>query len=135
LACPQARFAPVYVGDVVERIVSSLDDPETWGRRLELCGPEIFTLREIVEYTAQTLGLRRKIIGLPNFLSQFQAVLMEYFVPGKPFSVDNYYSLQLDSVCRCAPPLPTSLTAIAPGYLANRNSRSLYNRFRRRHRS
>jgi hypothetical protein len=38
-----ARFAPVYVGDVVEAIPRTLDDRATIGEVYELYGPEVFT--------------------------------------------------------------------------------------------
>lgn len=97
LACPQSRLQPVWVGDVVKAITLSLDDPETYGQTLIMVGPDEFTLRELVEFTACTTGRKRKIIGLPNSLSRMQAWLMD-FVPGKPFSTDNYRSLQTDNI-------------------------------------
>lgn len=130
LACPDARFSPVYVGDVVDRVIAALDDPATYGKRIELCGPETYTLRELVEYTAGLLGLNRKIIGLPDSASRLQALLMEYLAPGKPFSLDNYRSLQKDSVCTNGMVMSTSLKAVVPGYLLNRNTRGRYNLFR-----
>ena len=45
LACPNARFAPVYVGDVVTAFVKSLEDKATFGRHYDLCGPRVFTLK------------------------------------------------------------------------------------------
>jgi hypothetical protein len=67
---------------------------------------------------------------LPDALAKLQAALLEH-VPGKPFSLDNYYSLQKDSVCKGkTAPLPTSLKAIAPGYLTPRDTRRQYDRFR-----
>jgi len=98
LACPRARFAPVYVGDVAEAFARSLDDPATRGQRYELCGPRVFTLEELVRYTATLLGLRKRILCLPDFAARWQAALLER-VPGKPFSRDNYLSLQLASLC------------------------------------
>lgn len=130
LACPDTRFAPVYVGDVVNQFIAALDEPATYGKRIELCGPETFSLRELVEYTAQLLGLNRKIIGLPDFASRLQATLMEYLVPGKPFSLDNYHSLQQDSICSNGVIAATSLKAVVPGYLLNRNTRNRYDHFR-----
>jgi NADH dehydrogenase len=97
LAMPQARFSPVHVSDVVEAIVRVLQDPATAGRTFQLCGPDTFTLRELVAMVASTLGLRRWIIGLPRPVSRLQAAIMD-FVPGKPFSTDNYRSLLMDSV-------------------------------------
>lgn len=97
LAMPQARFAPVHVDDVVEALDRVLRDPASTGRTYQLCGPDIYTLRELVEMVAATLGLRRWILGLPRPVSRLQAAVMD-FVPGKPFSTDNYRSLLTDSV-------------------------------------
>lgn len=116
LACPNSRFAPVYVGDVVKRMVQSIDDQSTFNQSFNLCGPHVYTLKELVQYTANVSGYRRAIIGLPNYLSKLQASIFEH-VPGKPFSKDNYKSLQVDSVCEECEPCTTSLQAIAPSYL------------------
>jgi len=121
LACPDARFQPVYVEDVVRAFTESLDNHKTFGQRYDLCGPQVYTLREIVEYVAQLIGRRVCVIGLPDGLSYLQAAMLE-FMPGKPFSLDNYRSLQIDSVCEKGFPevfgiTPTSLEEIAPGYL------------------
>jgi len=119
LACPDARMAPVHVGDVVNSMMDSLSNPDMGGQCIQLCGPKDYSLQEIVEYTAATSGLSRKIIRLPDGLAKLQAKIME-FVPGKPFSVDNYESLQTDSVCdgNCARQ-PTSIDAVVPTYLGN----------------
>src|SRR6185503_6313836 len=93
-----ARFAPVYVGDVVEAYTRALDDPHTAGGSYELCGPRVWTLREIVDGIAQALSLRRRIVAVPDALARVQARLME-LLPGKPFSTDNFLSLKIDSVC------------------------------------
>lgn len=135
LACPAARFAPVYVGDVVEAFVRCLEDDGTAGLRLDLCGPHTYTLRELVRYTAQQLGLRRMILDLPDFLARLQGRLLQ-FVPGRPFTLDNYWSLQIDSVCQengCARLgiQPRSVEAIVPGYLAGKRPRGRYTEFRR----
>jgi NADH dehydrogenase len=58
----------------------------------------VYSLREIVSLVAKLTGRRRWIIGLPNFLGRLQALLMD-FVPGRPFSSDNYRSLSVDSIC------------------------------------
>ena len=124
LACPQARFQPVYVEDVVRSFVASLDSHHTFGNRYDLCGPKMYTLREIVEYVARLIGRRVCIIGLNDALSYLQAASLE-FVPGKPFSLDNYRSLKVDSVCEQGFPAvfgitPASLEQIAPAYLTPR---------------
>ena len=135
LACAEARFAPVYVGDVVEAFVRCLGDDATAGLRLELCGPNHYSLRQLVQYTAGQLGLRRTVIGLPDPLARLQARLLQ-FVPGKPFTMDNYWSLQIDSLCRedgCARLgiQPRSIDAVVPGYLGGKRSRDRYTEYRR----
>ncbi len=135
LACAQSRFAPVYVGDVAAAFCHSLGDEASIGQGYELCGPHSYTLRELVEYTAEVLDLRRLVLPLPDWLSRLQANLLE-FAPGKPFSRDNYLSLQVDSVCHGELGLeqlgitPTALETVVPGYLAGHNSRGRYRDFR-----
>lgn len=97
LACPNARLQPVFAGDVAEVMQASLDDPMTWGKTYELAGPRAYSLKELVQFTADTLGKKRRIIGLPTPLSAAMAKVME-LVPGKPLSWDNYLSLQTDNV-------------------------------------
>ncbi|MCY4468742.1 MAG: complex I NDUFA9 subunit family protein [Thiotrichales bacterium] len=129
LACPQARFAPVYVEDVVRAFLTALDDDATAGQRYELCGPRTYTLRELVAYTARVTGRRRLVVGLGDRLSRLQGQVLER-VPGKPFSTDNYLSTKTDSVCSSngferLGIAPRSVESIVPGYLgaSERNSR------------
>ncbi|HEY7377973.1 MAG TPA: complex I NDUFA9 subunit family protein [Steroidobacteraceae bacterium] len=99
LARSGARFAPVYVDDVVEAMLRSLQIHGGAGRTFELCGPKSYSLGEIVRFLARTLSLRRWVFGLPDILGRLQALVMD-FIPGKPFSTDNYRSLLVDSICR-----------------------------------
>jgi uncharacterized protein YbjT (DUF2867 family) len=99
LARPDARFAPVWVGDVVAAMQHALGDIGTAGEVYELCGPERLTLREIVCRVRDGLGLARAVVGIPDFAARLQAAIFD-FVPGKPFSTDNYKSLLVDGVCR-----------------------------------
>jgi len=124
LACPDAKLAPVFIGDVCNAMCEALDNPETIGETIALCGPADFTLKELVEFTRDTLGLSRPIIGLPDFAARLQARVME-FVPGKPFTRDNYLSLQTDNVCAAdCPRQTTSIQAIVPTYLGSSGLRA-----------
>ncbi len=135
LACPESKFAPVYVGDVVEALVRCLGDDSTAGRRFELAGPRVYTLRELVEYTAEVCGLRRRVIGLGDRLSRLQASILGC-LPGPPLSIDNYLSLKVDSVPTGADGLetlgitPAEVERIVPTYLGPRNRARRYRGFR-----
>lgn len=120
LACPGARFAPVYAGDVADQFVCALHRPETAGQRINLCGPTDYSLRELVAYAARTSRHPRVVLGIPDWAARLQARLLE-FAPGKPFSRDNYASLQTPSVCLagCARQ-STRMEDIAPQYLGIR---------------
>jgi len=137
LACANARFAPVYVGDVAEAFTRSLNDASTYGQRYNLCGPHEYTLQAIVNLIGEALGLRRKIIPLGRFGSALQANLLEY-APGKPFSRDNYRSLQMDSTCPEGDAIlretfgiePAALEAVVPQYLQHKTYRNQYQIYR-----
>ncbi len=134
LARPGARFAPVWVEDVVAAFLRALADDATAGESYQLCGPDRFTLREIVCMVRDELGLRRAIVGLPDWASRLQAAICD-FVPGKPFSSDNYRSLLVDSVCSVNGLArlgihPQSLTAILPRYLGNQGVAGRNSRYR-----
>lgn len=131
LACARSRFAPVYVGDIVDQFVRAIGDADMHHQRIDLCGPKIYTLKELVQYTAELLELRRRIVELPNAIAVCQAFFMEYFIPGKPFSLDNYHSLQIDSICERGVTLPTAVESVVPAYLVNKHQRNRYNLFRR----
>ncbi len=136
LACAEARFAPIYVGDVVECYARAIDNRASYGQRYDLCGPRSYTLQHLVRYIANQLGLRRTIFALPAWASWLQAFMLE-FVPGKPFSRDNLNSMQTDSVCSGDFPTifditPRSIESEVPTYLNGGGMRSRYPVFRSR---
>lgn len=97
LARPSARFAPVHVGDVSEAFARALVHPHSIGHTYELFGPRTIELKPLVQWTAQLMGLKRAVIGLPDALGYLQACVGEW-LPGKPISRDNFRSLLIDSV-------------------------------------
>jgi len=134
LGSPNARFQPVYVGDVATCFVQALADDATIGKRYPLCGPRVYTLHELVRYVGELAGAPRPILTLGPALSKLQAFALEH-LPGKLMSRDNLASMERDSVCDCDfPPVfgiePTPLEAVAPSYLAPGARRSHYDAFR-----
>ena len=110
-----ARFQPVWVGDVVAAYARALGDDASIGQSYDLVGPEVMTLAEIVRMTAHARGRTRAVIALPDALGRLQAEIGEH-LPGKPISRDNWRSLQTDSVSadNGLPRLGITPTAVAP---------------------
>ena len=134
LAKPDARFQPVFVEDVAQAFVASLENIDTYGQRYDLCGPQTYSLRELVQYVADALRLKRRIIGLNDRLSYLQAYMME-LLPIKLMTRDNLKSMEIDSVCACPfPPIfglqPTAMDVVVPDYLRGDTPRNAYKRFR-----
>lgn len=135
LARGQAKFTPVYVGDVAEALTRILDDPETAGRTFELGGAETWTLVGLVRWLRDQLGLKRAVFGLPDALGRLQGMAFD-LVPGKPFSSDNFKSLKLDSVCsdkdfEALGIQPWGMTERAVGWLGPYGRQSRLQRYRR----
>jgi uncharacterized protein YbjT (DUF2867 family) len=134
LAKPEARFQPVFVEDVAQAFVASLENIDTYGQRYDLCGPQTYSLLELVQYVADALRLKRRIIGLNDRLSYLQAYMME-LLPIKLMTRDNLKSMEIDSVCGCPfPPIfglqPTAMDVVVPDYLRGDTPRNAYKRFR-----
>lgn len=121
LACPEARFQPVWVEDVAAAFAVGLAKQESWGRSYDLCGPHRYALRQLVSYAGRVSGHPRPVVGLPDSLARLQATLME-FLPGAPLTRDNLRSMQVPNICGDDCTLPfdlkaTPLEAVAPTYL------------------
>ncbi len=123
LAGADAKFAPVWVGDVAASVAESLQQPESIGQTYPLCGPQQYSLRELVSYAARVGGHPRPVLALPAPLAWMQAWMMEW-LPNTPMSRDNLRSLRAASVCASGCTLPfgrraTALEAVAPIYLGS----------------
>lgn len=132
LACPEAKFQPVYVEDVARTLVHALDDRASFGKTYDLCGPKVYTLRELVKFAGRASGHPRPIIGLSAKYSMLQGWLMEW-LPGKLMSRDNVLSMSADSISAALFPFgiqPAAIEAVAPVYLRGTYARSRFSPLR-----
>jgi len=135
LAAGRARLSPVYVGDVAQAFIRTLEETASYDQRYDLCGPHEYTLQELVEYTAQLCGYKRKVFSLGNRISMLQAFFME-MLPGKPFTLDNYHSLQTGGDCSndglgMLGIDKTPVEAVVPSYLNSEHTRARYDMYRK----
>ncbi|HTT04577.1 MAG TPA: complex I NDUFA9 subunit family protein [Steroidobacteraceae bacterium] len=124
-----ARFAPIHVADVASALLRALRGGATNRQTYELCGPEVMTLEEIVRGSAAAAGRSCHVLPLPDALGWLQGAVLQC-LPGKPFTLDNFRSLGVDSVCAtCGCELlgiqPASLRALAPLWLSAARAQAL----------
>lgn len=134
LAAPNARFQPIHVEDVAHCFVQAVGDDLTELVRYDLCGPQVYTLKELVAYVGEVAGTVRPLFTLGPALSTLQATVLEH-LPGKLMSRDNLLSMRKDNVCDCPFPavfgiVPAALEAIAPQYLSRGAQRSAFDPYR-----
>ena len=142
LARADTRFQPVWVQDVAQAVVHCLQNPDTAGQIFDVCGPEVMTLKQLVQFAGQASGANhgrgRTVLGLPLALGRLQAALMA-LAPGEPLmSRDNLDSMAVDNISDGHLPglaalgiTPASVQAVAPGYLSARGKRSVFQDMRR----
>ncbi len=144
LAGSSTRFQPVWVADVAAAVVRCLQDLRSIGQTFEACGPETFSLGELVRRSGQWAGVQggqgRAVVPLPRWVGWLQALAMEV-LPGEPLmSRDNLASMQVDNVASGQLPglqalgiTPAALSAVAPTYLGHKGPRSRLDGWRARH--
>jgi len=132
LACAASRFQPIWVEDVARCFVTALEDSRTFRQSYDLCGPRVYTLEELVRYSAATSGHPRRVMRLPHAIARMQAFTFEH-LPGKLLTRDNLRSMTVDNVCDGPFPavfgfVPSAIEAVVPEYLAQ--TRPRYDQFR-----
>ena len=122
------RIQPAYVGDVAAAVADAVDGKTRQGAIYELGGPEVLTMREIIEIILRITERRRMLVSLPFGLAKLQALLLQ-FAPGPlKLTPDQVVLLRSDNVVSPAAKAaeltleglgitPDSLEAIAPQYL------------------
>jgi uncharacterized protein YbjT (DUF2867 family) len=122
------KMQPVYVGDVANAVADAVDGKTKAGATYELGGPEVLTMREIMEIILATIDRRRALVSLPFGLARLQALLLQFAPGGLKLTPDQVTLLQSDNVVSDAAKAagltlegigiaPDSLEAIVPQYL------------------
>jgi len=122
------KLQPVYVGDVAAAVAEAVDGNAKAGATYELGGPEVLTMREVMEIILATIERRRMLVSLSFGLAKLQALLLQ-FAPGPlKLTPDQVALLRSDNVVSEPAKAagltleglgiaPDSLEAIAPQYL------------------
>jgi NADH dehydrogenase len=123
----ETKFAPVFVGDVAEAVARLVDKGEASGTTYELGGPEVFTFKQLMRFTLDTIGRSRLLLPLPWGLAKVQAAILG-LLPKPLLTMDQVELLKSDNVVGEAAQregrtleglgiTPQGIEGIVPGYL------------------
>ena len=74
-------FQPVAVEAVGAAFVRALAEPRANGQTYDLCGPQSFTLPEMIDQILAVLGRKRLKLRIPNGIARCQAAILEFIFP------------------------------------------------------
>jgi len=126
------RFQPVWVEDVARAFVISAESRHVRHKTFELGGPEVFTLRELLECMLETLGRRRLLLPVPRPVARVMAACMQ-FLPVPPLTPDQLILLSRDNFVD-GPAFPTmfgkpsAVGAVLPTYIGGSQANLLQHR-------
>jgi NADH dehydrogenase len=122
------KMQPVYVGDVATAVANAVDGKTKVGATYELGGPEILSMREIMETILEITDRERMLVSLPFGIAKFESHFLR-FAPGTlKLTPDQVELLRKDNVVSQAAKdagltlkglgiTPDSLEAVSPQYL------------------
>lgn len=124
----ETKMQPVYVGDVATAIADAVDGKAKPGATYELGGPEVLTMREIIEAILEITDRERLLMPLSFGLARFNAAFLQFAPGALKLTPDQVTLLERDNVVSEAAKAAgltleglgiqaDSLEAIAPQYL------------------
>lgn len=120
----QTKFQPVYAADVGKAVAAAALHPrDHGGKTYELGGPQVLTMRELMEWIDETTGWGRHVVDVPDSIASFLASVFGW-LPGAPITSDQWLMLQRDNIVspgaeglRHFGIAPTPLAAVSEGWL------------------
>jgi NADH dehydrogenase len=136
----KTKFQPVFVGDVVKAVIAGLTGKAQAGEPYELGGPEVLTLRQVMERVLAYSMRKRLLVPTPFWLAKLQASFLQ-LLPKPPLTIDQVRLLENDNVVseeakrsgRTLEALgiePVAIAAIVPDYLEQFRPRGQFSDYR-----
>lgn len=136
----KTRFQPVFAGDVAKAVIAGLTGRATAGTPYELGGPEVLTLKEVMQRVLTYTMRKRWLVPEPFWLAKMQAAFLQ-LLPKPPLTVDQVRLLQSDTVVsehakRSGRTLegmgidPVAIAAVVPDYLEQFRPRGQFSEYR-----
>ena len=134
------KLEPVFVGDVAKAVLAGLTGKAEAGAPYELGGPEILTLKQIMERVLTYSMRKRWLVPIPFWLARLQAAFLQ-LLPNPLLTIDQVRLLQTDNVVsadakrsrRTLEGLgiePVAIAAVVPLYLEQYRPRGQFSNYR-----
>jgi len=91
------RFQPVFVGDVAQAVAAALEGRASQSAPYELGGPQVMTMREVMERVLAYSMRARPLVPVPFWFAKLQGAFLQW-LPKPPLTVDQVRLLQTDNV-------------------------------------
>ncbi|WP_438273631.1 complex I NDUFA9 subunit family protein [Nitrobacter sp.] len=122
------KLQPVYVGDVATTVADAVDGRTKAGAVYELGGPEVLTMREIMQIILRVIERERMLVSLPFIAARFKAMFLQFAPGALKLTPDQVTMLRTDNVVSEAATAagltlqglgisPDSMEAVVPQYL------------------
>jgi uncharacterized protein YbjT (DUF2867 family) len=136
----KTKLEPVFVGDVAKAVLDGLTGKAKAGAPYELGGPEVLTLKQVMERVLTYAMRKRWLVPLPFWAAKVQAAFLQ-LLPNPPLTIDQVRLLEADNVVseqakrndRTLEALgiePVAIAAVVPGYLERFRPRGQFSNYR-----
>ena len=123
----KTRLQPVFVGDVAKAVVAGLTGKTDRRAPYELGGPEVLSLKEVMQRVLAYTMRHRLLIPEPFWLAKLQGAILQ-MLPNPPLTLDQVRMLETDNVVSDAAKQdgrtleglgvePVAVEAVVPDYL------------------
>jgi uncharacterized protein YbjT (DUF2867 family) len=132
----KTRLQPVFVGDVAKTVVAALGGETQHGAPYELGGPEVLTLKDVMQRVLAYTMRKRMLVSEPFWFAKLQGAMLQ-LLPNPPLTLDQVRMLEVDNVVskvangdgRTLQGLkiePVSIEAVVPEYLVQYRPRGQF---------
>ncbi len=135
----KTRFQPVFAGDVAKAVLDGLTGKTKPGATYELGGPEVLTMKEVMQRVLAYTMRKRWMVPLPFWLAKFQGAILQ-ILPKPPLTLDQVRLLATDNVVSEAAKRdgrtleglgiePVAVAAVVPDYLEQYRPKGQFSRY------
>jgi len=135
----RTKFQPVFVGDVAKAVVAALTGATKQGPVYELGGPEVLTLKEVMQRVLAYTMRKRMLVPEPFWLAKIQGAILQ-LLPNPPLTLDQVRMLEIDNLVSEAAKRdghtlqglgiePVGIETVVPDYLVQYRPRGQFSNY------